>query len=172
MAPRGTLRDRFNRYVRRNPNGCWDWTGSTASGYGQIRGIGKGSPRHAAHRLAYEWRHGPIPEGMMICHRCDRKVCVNPDHLFAGTALDNSRDATEKGLLPRRMQDEDIISIRAAYARGERMSEIAFRAGLGLMTVWRVCRARMSDGRPFTRALILRLKPIFRPHGNTARRIA
>jgi hypothetical protein len=52
----------------------------------------------AAHRIAWILSHGPIPDGMYICHHCDTKACVRPSHLFVGTAADNTHDAMEKGL--------------------------------------------------------------------------
>ena len=70
---------------------CWIWNGpSTARGY-PCRN------RQRLHRVAYEWANGPIPEGMVIMHKCDTPLCVNPAHLEAGTYLDNWQDMLDKG---------------------------------------------------------------------------
>ena len=76
--------------------GCHIWQGSRhmKQQYGQIR---KGGKLVYAHRVSYERQHGPIPYGMNVLHRCDNPPCVNPDHLFLGTQLDNIRDRDAKG---------------------------------------------------------------------------
>lgn len=79
--------------------GCWLFTGAwDGGGYGQVS-TRKGEAPAKAHRVAYEAAHGPVPEGLHVCHRCDTPACVNPGHLFAGTRRDNMLDCSTKGRL-------------------------------------------------------------------------
>jgi hypothetical protein len=76
---------------------CWIWTGSRGFyGYGQLR-TGHSGVLERAHRLAWEFFRGPIPNGLFVLHRCDSPPCVNPDHLWLGTQRDNLRDCATKG---------------------------------------------------------------------------
>lgn len=98
------VRARFFEHVR--PGGsdeCWNWQGTiSAYGYGVIaERVDRRFIQHKAPRLAYEIYRGPIPDGAMICHTCDNRVCVNPAHLYAGTAADNSSDRWSKEPVPR-----------------------------------------------------------------------
>ena len=75
--------------------GCWLWLLSTnGTGYGQANYKGR---IHLVHRLSYQAYKGPIPAGMLIQHSCDTPLCVNPDHLYAGTLKDNARDTLLMG---------------------------------------------------------------------------
>ncbi len=80
-------------------SGCIEWTGHLFNGYGVITtkrtdGKWKGA---RAHRIAYEEYVGEIPEGLFVCHHCDNRKCINPNHLFVGTNMDNVRDRDAKG---------------------------------------------------------------------------
>lgn len=90
---------RFKQQIG-NPldNGCWPWKGAKAkSGYGEMTLMRPAKRPFTAHRLSWSIFRGPIPDGLFVCHHCDRRECVNPDHLFVGTHLDNMRDCKFKG---------------------------------------------------------------------------
>lgn len=105
----GYSQDIINRFWSKvnypgNDHDCWEWTaGLFESGYGQF-GISS-KIKFTAHKFSFEYYHGKIPKGLIICHTCDNKICVNPNHLFLGTCSDNSKDMVNKG---RSNRGEDV----------------------------------------------------------------
>lgn len=106
MSPRG---QRIPPHVRalsktEQGDGCWEYGGKIGNrGYGLvfIETLPDGREKWAlAHRVVYEGMVGPIPEGMFLCHHCDNRKCVRPDHIFVGTDADNKADMYAKGRHP------------------------------------------------------------------------
>jgi len=91
--------ERFYSKLQPEPmSGCLLWLGAIhKNGYGYLFPKGKNRKCESAHRVAFELAYGEIPDGLFVCHRCDVPVCVNPHHLFLGTARDNNEDCREKG---------------------------------------------------------------------------
>jgi hypothetical protein len=90
-----TIKERLFSKVKKHPNGCWVWSGATAAGYGKIGRKRPMSPI-SVHRMSYMIHFGKIKDGLFVLHKCDNKLCVNPDHLFLGTQKDNIRDMRNK----------------------------------------------------------------------------
>jgi hypothetical protein len=122
---------RFWGKAKEDPEtGCLEWqAGRCYDGYGQVR---NGTRTLRAHRVAYELACGPIPAGLLVRHKCDNPICVNPEHLEPGTHADNARDASErgrrrvgKGSLSLRLTAADKPNILALHARGVDIRVIA-----------------------------------------------
>jgi len=90
-----TLAQRFWSKVDPAPSSCcWEWTaGKFTEGYGSFR---LNTKMLKAHRVAYQLTKGDIPDGLMVRHTCDNRLCCNPDHLILGTHADNMKDMTER----------------------------------------------------------------------------
>jgi len=94
-----TILERVRKNVTLDPvTGCWLWQGSRfkSGGYGQMWGVG-GKVKVKVHRALFIELHGPLRSDEFVCHRCDRPLCCNPDHLFKGSAAANAADMVAKG---------------------------------------------------------------------------
>ena len=117
------IRERFADKVLPEPNsGCWLWFGSVGShGYGQLSIPGKAL--ETAHRVSYRLHKGEIPAGILVCHKCDNPVCVNPDHLFLGAPSVNALDCKQKGRNTKgREKSEHTRSLISASLTGRKLA--------------------------------------------------
>lgn len=128
---------------KRNGDGCWVWIGSfVVTGYGTLQVKGKSV---GTHRYSYELHFGPISNGLFVCHRCDNRACVRPDHLFLGTIADNMNDAWSKqrmypnGRHPgAKLFPEQVIEIRQRYASGESSRRLSAEYQINLTTIKKI----------------------------------
>lgn len=153
MTTREVILDR----IEVDANGCWIWTGAVNKVLS--RGLYGGK---YAYRISYEVFVGPIPAGLQINHHCDVSMCVNPEHLYAGTQAENMRDCVARGRhTPPALRgeaqwmaypDATVDEVRARYAGGELQKDLAAEYGISLNQVRRWCsggdRGRTPIKRP------------------------
>lgn len=121
---------------------CWAWTGSRIQGgYGMILAE---NGNELAHRVSYRMYVGDIPEGLFVCHKCDNRWCVNPDHLFAGTHAENMADMTAKGRQGKKLNRVTASEIRKAIRAGhESQRSIARKFGVSPQLVTLIKQGRV-----------------------------
>ena len=135
----------WNKVDIGTPSDCWEWAAAKNSfGHGRFR---IGDTVYQAHRLAWQFAYGAIPEGLFVCHHCDNPSCVNPYHLFLGTQKDNMQDAARKGRTAHnsvkgerhgshKLTKDEVLEIRKLLAEGERLQrDIGDKFGVNRRTV-------------------------------------
>lgn len=150
----GIRKTAFFEKVEKMPNGCWMWGASrNRFGYGVFS---LGNKTVLAHRVSFLIHFSELPLEMCVLHKCDTPPCVNPDHLFLGTQLDNATDRDNKGrripafgdnhgfrkhpeCVPRgtdkpnaRLDDEKVFQMRLLAKRGVSQAEVARRFKVSL----------------------------------------
>lgn len=141
----------WEKVDKRGPDECWEWTASKVPyGYGQFW---TGERRMQSHRFAYELTHGPIAEGVFICHHCDNPGCVNPAHLFAGTPQDNTLDMLTKDRHKRvgqpgqsnpsaKLTRQKVKMIRERSRQGESAQALAAEHNVSVATIYHIVARR------------------------------
>jgi len=120
----------WSKVDKQDEDECWEWMAArTDEGYGAFS-IQRTSI--VAHRFSWELMHGKLPEGMLVCHKCDNPPCVNPHHLFLGTQKRNMEDKVQKGRAARGskignavLKENDVIEIKRLLECGLGPTEIA-----------------------------------------------
>lgn len=138
-----------NRMVMTSEVDCWLWAGpKNRYGYGVV---GVGSGENKAHRLSWRLFRGDIPTGMKVCHKCDVRLCVNPDHLFLATQRENVADMIVKGRRHKHgakgernfnavLTADDVRRLRELRkTSGNSYRSLATMFGITTMTAYRAC---------------------------------
>lgn len=148
---RGSLAARFWEKVRKTDT-CWLWAASlSTTGYGQIN---IGTTMDRAHRVSWRLHFGNIPAGLFVCHHCDNRLCVRPDHLFLGTCADNVADMEGKGRTKKRgprgersskskLTAAEVIELRRLRdQQGLGVTTLGRMFGISEQSAWRIIRRR------------------------------
>lgn len=155
-----TLEERFWAKVHPEPNtGCWLWDGNIReNGYGRAWDSERQLPI-LAHRLAWILARGPIPDGLLVGHRCHLRQCVNPAHLFVGTRRESMDDTFLKGNDRRShgsahpdaiLDDAKVTEARRLWSEGVRIAQLARDFGVKVETMASVVHGRTWKHIPMT----------------------
>ena len=144
---RAPYSERFEDCISPEPNsGCWLWDGGGKGqrGYYSISVNGR---LERIHRVAWKRYRGLIPPGFIVCHHCDVRCCVNPDHLFLGEPVDNTADMIRKGRMARgerrsnsKLTNEKVLEIRASSLSSYLLG---VQYGIGSSTIRKLRRGKI-----------------------------
>lgn len=135
---RGKPREQLYAKISKNEiTGCWNWVGALfkVSGYGQFSNKAL-TTLTTAHRASWLLHNGPIPEGLLVCHKCDNRKCCNPDHLYLGTNSQNMIDRSKRGYVHQRaLTEEKVREMRQLRQQGWPWRKLAARYGVQMNAV-------------------------------------
>ena len=148
-----TIEERFwSKVDKQASEDCWEWTGAhNELGYGTMR-VSRRVMK--AHRISWMLSNGEIPDKLHVCHSCDNRGCVRPDHLFLGTHTDNMQDRGSKGRTIRpdnrgerhansRLTGEQVDEIRSLHDSGVSQSDLSDRYGVSHQTISKVVNRKL-----------------------------
>jgi hypothetical protein len=140
MAKKEDPKIRFHRKYKVNQEtGCWEWTGAKIKGgYGAFNARINGR-LYSAHRFSYWLYYGDFDQNLHVCHKCDTPSCVNPEHLFLGTNLDNRRDCQKKGRFKNVKQLRGEKNSNAKYTN-KFILQIRYEYAVNKLTNAAICR--------------------------------
>jgi hypothetical protein len=134
------LINRLLNKVEKTEKGCWEWKGTILSvGYGVMN---VNSHRTYTHRLSYLLFKGEIPDEQDVCHKCDNRICVNPDHLWLGSRSDNIHDMVNKNRQAKgesigssKLVTEEVLQIRSLYSKGTTKTKLARKFDVSISAI-------------------------------------
>lgn len=140
MKTAGIVERLLGKATEDEQTGCWNWTAAVSNaGYGQFGFEGK---VQTAHRVSYKIFVDEIQPGLVICHRCDNRRCINPSHLFVGTVADNSADMAAKNRSTHgtknysaKLSEKDVLAI---FSDPRTHRSIGAAYGVSNPTVWSI----------------------------------
>ena len=122
------IKEKILKNIEVDENGCWNWKKSKSkSGYACITWKGQ---KKRGNRISYQTFKGMIPEGLLVCHQCDNRLCLNPEHLFLGNQKENMRDAQKKNRSIKgekvsisKLKEKEVLQIREMAKMREKSHE-------------------------------------------------
>lgn len=137
----------WSKVHKRSDIDCWEWTGYIHPyGYGKLKIRGR---HKLAHRLSWIIAYGKIPNNMCICHKCDNRKCVNPNHLFVGTKSDNIKDRHVKGRSVKGesngraiLTETQVVFIKQGIQNGIKRRQLATMFNVGMNAIDKIACGR------------------------------